>query len=78
MVISSAVGTTWNTMDDRMKEIPLHVSKLALMLNQDSLGSPIDRPGQTTRLPLQVELHVHTKQVLKGLPGHFSDGPLTD
>ena len=43
---------------------------------QDSLCTSINSPCQTTRLPLQMKLHVHIQQVLKGLPGDFTDRAL--
>lgn len=49
-----------------------HITRLII----SSLRSPIDRSGQTTRLPLEVELHVHIEQMLERLSCDLPDSPL--
>ena len=76
ILISKAVGITWKTIEESTNEIPLQMSYANRSMHDSLLGSPIDSPCQTSSLPFQMELHIHRKQMLESLLGHFPDRSL--
>jgi len=45
---------------------------------RDPLGSPIDSPRQPTRLPRQMELEIHSQQMLERFPRDLPNRALSD
>lgn len=80
MVISSAVGTTWNSTELSKKEIPLHTTSVSNHRRRriHSLGTAIDSPRESTRLSRQVEPNVKIEQVRKDVPCDASNRVLGD
>lgn len=91
IVISSAVGTTWNTTELSKNEIPLYTTQtssnqsllpaIRLLRNEkelDSLCTPIDSSRQSTSLPRQMKPNIQVQQMSENVSCDSSNRSLGD
>lgn len=82
IAISNAVGTTWNTIEDRRKLMPLtkmyerRLGGAPCMSNR--LCTTINCAGETTCLSGEMEGQIEIQEMLKGLVCDPSDSALSD